>query len=153
MLHALKFAGALALAALVAIPAANARSMGGGHGGGGHGGAHISGGGGGGRAIGNTIPHVSKGASFHAPAVRHVAPHVQGRNFGAGHPVRSNSYGNWNGGDHHGHHRHHRHNRFFIAAPLYDYGDYDRGGCRWLWKRYLYTGNPVWKHRYYQCIE
>ncbi|HMN36597.1 MAG TPA: hypothetical protein PKD49_02650 [Hyphomicrobium sp.] len=75
-----------------------------------------------------------------------------------------NGKGNWNGkgdwsGKGHHHHRHHRH-RYYpgfygYAWPYYDdyyYYGYD-GNCAWLWRRWLQTGNPKWKYRYYECIE
>lgn len=49
------------------------------------------------------------------------------------------------GGGPHWHHRHHRH--FF--TPLYVTSG---PGCGWLWRRYLNTGNPSYKWRYYECI-
>lgn len=62
--------------------------------------------------------------------------------------------------------RHHRHRglRFYTyGAPAYYYYDtypiYDEyyddadAGCAHLWKRYLRTGNPKWKYRYYDCID
>lgn len=55
-----------------------------------------------------------------------------------------------------GHNRRHR-NRVYYAVPSYSYDSYAYSGfdgdCRYYWRRYQRTGNPVWKHRYYQCIE
>ena len=116
----LRLGAAAILAAGLAIPAANAKGMGGGHAGGGHaGGVHVG------------VAHMGGGGM-----------HVQHFN--------GNHIGNF------GHHNHHHHGRFFAyAVPLYDY-DYSYGysnGCGWLWQRYLNTGSPRWKHRYYECIE
>lgn len=60
------------------------------------------------------------------------------------------------GGGHHGHHRPHRRGIRVYSAPLYyDYEDYSYRGddCGWLWQRWLQTGNPKWKRRYYNCID
>lgn len=54
----------------------------------------------------------------------------------------------------HGHHRHHR--RYYgygYPLALYDYDYGYRGGCGWLWERWLDTGNPIWRTRYYDCID
>ena len=137
----LRWGAAALLATGLSISAASA---GGHHGGGfaGGGGGHAVIGGGGGRA-----PHVTvakPGVAFNGGGVRSV-PHFNGRHISNG-----NHEGNF------GHNRHHHHNRFFAySVPLYDY-DYSYGysnGCGWLWQRYLNTGNPRWKHRYYECIE
>jgi hypothetical protein len=151
MRQILRLAGAVALAAAFAAPAAYAA---GGHPGGGHrGGGHM---GGGRPPVVHAMPHIPKAPSFHAPAHRPVphvnrVPHVQGP------VVHHNGGGNWQGGGHRGHHGHHRHHgRFLVyAAPLYDYDNsyYSNGECGWMWRRYLNTGSLRWKHRYYQCIE
>ena len=133
MKHTLRLAGA----ALLATALATTTAFAGGH----HGGGHF-GGGGGGHAVAHAMPHTS----FHVQGVRSV-PHV-------GHHVTHNTpHVEWNGG-HHEHH-HHNHHRFVAYSSLYDYDNsyYDRGGCGWLWQRYLDTGNRHWKHRYYECIE
>jgi hypothetical protein len=134
----LKFAGALALATVIAAPTAFAK--------GGHGGGHF--GGGGGHPVGGGLPPiVMKSPGFKGGGVRGVPHHVQP------HVVHANP-GNWNGG-HHNQHHHRHHGRFLVYSPLYnyDYSAYDRGGCGWLWQRYLNTGNRTWKYRYYECIE
>ena len=43
--------------------------------------------------------------------------------------------------------------RIYYGAPVYGYRyrRHHRGGCRWLKKRYKYTGNPYWWHRYKRC--
>lgn len=42
--------------------------------------------------------------------------------------------------------------RIYYGAPVYyGYRRHYRGGCRWLKKRFKYTGNPYWWHRYKRC--
>ncbi|MBL8884896.1 MAG: hypothetical protein JNL45_17780 [Hyphomicrobium sp.] len=69
------------------------------------------------------------------------------------------SGGNWGGKGHrhHGRHRYYPRGFYGYALPYY-YDDfysysYSDGGCAWLWQRWLETGNPTWKYRYYECIE
>lgn len=126
------------------------------HGGGGGGGPHMSAGGGGG-------PHISAPRSFSpGPSVRfNKAPsfgnpvfNKSPKHFDGG-PKWSGG-GKWSGGERH--HHHHRGGRFFYTAPLYDYyyDDsyyYADNSCGYYWRRWLRTGNPVWKARYYDCIE
>ena len=133
MKNKLHLAGALLLAAGLSTSAAQA----GGH----HGGGNF---GGGGHAVAHSMPHFAARAPVFHPQTVRVAPHFQN------HVVRNFSN---EGHEHHGHHRHH--GRFLVYSSLYDYDNsyYDRGGCGWLWQRYLNTGNPHWKHRYYECIE
>lgn len=54
------------------------------------------------------------------------------------------------GGGHghgHGHHQFfHGHKRVFIFLG-------DGHGCRWMWRKYLRTGDSYWKHRYFRCID
>lgn len=64
----------------------------------------------------------------------------------------------WSGGGEHHHRGHHRGGRFFYTSPLYDnyYDDgyyYADNSCGYYWRRWLRTGNPVWKARYYDCVE
>jgi hypothetical protein len=75
---------------------------------------------------------------------------------GKSYPGKHIQYGG-NFGKHH--HRRHRGLRFYsYGAPfLYDdyaYSyDYADDGCYVYWNRYLRTGNPKWKYRYYDCID
>ncbi|MCB1485197.1 MAG: hypothetical protein KDJ17_09935, partial [Hyphomicrobiaceae bacterium] len=40
------------------------------------------------------------------------------------------------------------------ALPYYYMDNYYYGGsCAWLWRKWLQTGNPKWKYRYYDCID
>jgi hypothetical protein len=62
-------------------------------------------------------------------------------------------------GDHDGRHHHHHHGgAFFYTSPYYyydnyyDYGYYNDDSCSYYWRRYLRTGNPKWKYRYYDCV-
>jgi hypothetical protein len=56
-----------------------------------------------------------------------------------------------------GDHRIHRRHRgiYIYTNPYYD-NYYDDGyypdTCGYYWQRYLHTGNPKWKYRYYDCI-
>lgn len=62
----------------------------------------------------------------------------------------------WDHDGNKGHHHHHRHVIFPLQLYNWDYGDYgyySYGGCSWLWQRWLATGNPVWRDRYYDCID
>jgi hypothetical protein len=63
--------------------------------------------------------------------------------------------GKWTGGHGYKHRHHRRHVRFYGYPYFYNYDDgyYRSGGCGWLWQRYLITGNPKWKYRYYDCID
>lgn len=46
------------------------------------------------------------------------------------------------GGGPHWHHRHAVSTVYLTSGP----------SCGWLWRRYVHTGNPVYKWRYYECI-
>jgi hypothetical protein len=47
-----------------------------------------------------------------------------------------------------GFHNHHFHGPRVIVTHGYGYGS----GCGWMWRKYLRTGNPFWKHSYYECV-
>jgi hypothetical protein len=126
--------------------------------------------------------HPNGGAHFHgsgagvahaATAAPHnSAPHNSGGGFKPGGGIPQGRHFNGGGGggnvawhrehhehhDSHGiHHRHHHLNFFVYGAPYYDsYYDYaypyNGGDCGYYWRRYQQTGNPLWKHRYQDCV-
>jgi hypothetical protein len=142
-----KLAAATALAMFALAPAAVAAHFGSHNGGG----AHFQGGGAG-------VPHA-------AAPVPHNAPHNFGGGFKPGGGVPHVRHFNGGGvAEHHEHHenhgihhgRHHR-NFFIYGVPYYDTFDdyaysYNGGDCGYYWRRYQQTGNPLWKHRYQDCI-
>jgi hypothetical protein len=41
---------------------------------------------------------------------------------------------------HHGHHRHHKHH--YVESD----------GCGYYWKKFKWTGDNIWRGRYYACV-
>jgi hypothetical protein len=93
----------------------------------------------------------------------HGGINVYGRSFShGGHGGRHYAYsGGKHGGHGHGHYEgrhynyghyagHYRHYRYYGYYPSYSYGYYG-GGCGWLYRNALATGDPYWWNRYYQC--
>lgn len=102
-------------------------------GGGGGGGGFVKPGGGGGRPGGNW----NNGGGYSGGGIKHGG-----------------------GGKHHyGNHRPRRFYSYGVPAYYYDdsYSSYAYSAsddeCGYLWRRYLNTGNPKWKRRYYNCID
>lgn len=160
-MKALKIAAVLALGLSTFAGAAMADPRGGVGGGGGRafsggGGPHISGGGGGrhmggGGAVG---PRMMTPRSFNPGPSMKFNKGPSG-NF-INRAPRHDGGTKWSGGGKrhhgHGHHRYYRGGRFIYTAPLYD-SYYYGSGCEYYWNRWLRTGNPVWKARYYDCID
>lgn len=147
-----------------------------GGGGGGGGGPHI-GGGGGPRMGGGPGPRMGGGpgpriggaprAFRGGPGPRMYSPNI-GKPGWAG---SKRPPGGWDGGKHRppggwagggkprppGGWRHHRRGYGgFYSLPLYD--DWDTGyyygsDCSYYWRRWSATGNPIWRSRYYDCID
>lgn len=172
-----KLITAIALGAAVFFAAAPADARHGGRGGGGAfaggggfsgggrigGGARFSGGGvkfrggsrfGGVRASG--VPRFSGGGPRIRGGFKRDGGFATGRRgprFGGSPVVRYRS------GAHFGkHRRRHRGIRYYgYGLPVYYYSDYAYGyvddECSYLWRRYLRTGHPKWKYRYYDCID
>jgi hypothetical protein len=47
-----------------------------------------------------------------------------------------------------GFHKPHFHTPYFYTPRVIGVGS----GCGWMWRKYLRTGNPFWKHSYFECI-
>jgi hypothetical protein len=79
----------------------------------------------------------------------------RGNRGGGGGGIAHNPGRHYNG--HQGENRRHhgRRNTIIYAVPSYDDYAYSSGDddCRYYWRRYQRTGNPIWKYRYYDCIE
>ena len=144
----LKLASVVAVAAMFAMPAAEAAQK---HAPGGSTFTFNNGSGGGGAR-----PHIGGGGGNHA-----YRPNP-GNQFPGG--VKQHSYNNWNGGGNWNggnHHRRHRGGYLVYSAPFYGnyyndsyaYNYSDDDDCRYFWRKYQRTGNPVWKRRYYRCID
>jgi hypothetical protein len=162
-----KLSAATALAMFALTPVAIAAHMSGHVGGGVHGGAPGGGaqfhGNGGGAAHGIVpVPHHNAGGfkpGGGVPQVRHFNGGGGGGGNVAWHHERHEHHANnqWQHHEHHGHHRHHRLNFFVYGAPYYDSFDdyaysYNGGDCGYYLRRYLQTGNPLWKHRFQDCV-
>jgi hypothetical protein len=164
-------AGLLLVPAMLDQARAGHGGMGGGHFGG-MGGAHFGG-------MGGAHFGGMGNAHFHGMGNPHFAggsPHVG--NWHGGHLAYNGNWQGdrhmaWNGGpgDWHGHNAWHDHDHFhehfahnhhfndhFVGAGIglgwwpgyYAYG-YGYGGCRWLYRNAVVTGDPYWWDRYYAC--
>jgi hypothetical protein len=47
-----------------------------------------------------------------------------------------------------GFHKPRFHTPYFYTPRVIGVGS----GCGWMWRKYLRTGNPFWKHSYFECI-
>jgi hypothetical protein len=156
MIGKLATAVALGAALIFASAPADARGPGGAHFGGG--GIHIGGGGGprfggGGPRFGGAGMKFS-GPRFHGGGIKYGGKHFGGGKYYGG----GKHYGGYGGRPRY----RGRYWRYYAyGVPLWAYdGYYDGayydgyyGGCSYLWRRYLRTGNPKWKYRYYDCID
>jgi hypothetical protein len=114
---------------------------GGGHGGGGHGGGGHGGGGGGGGGGGH---HYGGGGGGH-----HYGGGGGGHHYGGG--GGGHHYSRGGGGKYYGYYGGYRrygyYGRYSLPYISYGYG----GGCGWLYRNALATGDPYWWNRYYEC--
>jgi hypothetical protein len=149
-----KLAVTTALAMFALTPAAVAAHMSGHP----NGGAHFHGGSAG-------VPHAAVAHPI-MPVPHHNAggfkpgggiPQVRHFNGGGGGNAAWHHEQHANHEHHDNHHGHHHRNFFVYGVPYYDTFDdyaytYNGGDCGYYWRRYQQTGNPLWKHRYQDCV-
>lgn len=170
-----KVFGAVALAAVIAAPAAMARDRGGfdgntafgaamNRGGGGSigGGGGINRGNFGGGGNFSRAPRFDGGSIARGPRLGNQAfgGRTRGPRFDG---IPGRKYGNWKGPGKHHHHRHRRGGlRFYsYGAPYfyddfydygYDYSAFDDDSCGYYYRKWQQTGSSRWRIRYYNCI-
>jgi hypothetical protein len=125
---------------------------------------------GGNAAFGGNSGHISSGSVGIAPHFsRNSSPVAFKQNFGTAHTYSGPKFVHPHTGsnvyskhiDRDGDHDRRRHHRgrggvYFYSYPYYDdyydYSYYNDDSCSYYWRRYLRTGNPQWKYRYYDCV-